>query len=487
MNKSTMTALPTQPLRVGGSFRDPNGYVYRQGDRIFRTVTNVGKEQFDFVRQSGVFELLMQDGRLLPFKLIEGAAIPDGVGETAPYVLEVPKLAFVSSPYEWPFPALKSAALLHLDIQLTALDHRVTLSDASAYNVQFIGATPTFIDHLSFRRYEDGEMWVGHRQFCEQFLIPLLLRSLFGIPHNAWYRGNLEGIPVVEFNQLLTWRHYLKKDLLTHIVFQSWLQRSTQSTLRGQDLDKTTVREGPLPVQAYRRLLTGLRDWINCLEPLKQTTKSTWQDYAKENSYQADELRQKVAFVRDFTAQHLPRQLWDFGCNVGVFAKAAVESGAEYVVGFDFDQGALDGCYAEARASQMPIQTVVMDMANVSPDQGWMGVEREGLAARRSADALVALAVVHHLAISRNIPFGELLDWLIDLAPYGVIEFVPKTDPMVQKLLALRADIFEDYTWDFFTDRIAKKARIERVLQVGKHGRTLVSYSRHGYEEIRRE
>ncbi|MDF0652089.1 MAG: class I SAM-dependent methyltransferase [Nitrospira sp.] len=485
MNKLT-TAYPTWPARVGGSFRDPRGYVYRHGDRIFRTVTNAGKEQFDFVRRSGLFDLLMRDERLLPFDLIERALLPDGFDEAAPYVLEVPKLTFVSFPYEWPFPALKAAALLHLDIQLTALDHGVTLSDASAYNIQFIGAAPTFIDHLSFQRYEQGEMWAGHRQFCEQFLIPLLLRSLFGISHNAWYRGSLDGISVVEFSRLLTWRHYLKKDLLTHVLLQSLLQRSTESTLRGQDLDKTTVREGNLPVQAYRKLLTGLRRWINSLEPL-QTSKSTWQDYAKENSYQADELGKKVAFVRDFAAQHRPRQLWDFGCNVGAFSKAALEGGAEYVVGFDLDQGALDECYAQARASQMPIQSVVMDMANVSPDQGWMGVEREGLGARRSADALVALAVVHHLAISRNIPFGELLDWLIDLAPCGVIEFVPKTDPMVQKLLALRADIFEDYTWDFFTDRIARRARIDRVLQVGQHGRTLVSYIRHGYEGIRRE
>jgi len=475
-----------RPARVGGSFRDPSGYVYRQGDRILRTVTNAGKDQFDFVRQSGLFELLMRDKRLLPFNLVEGAVIPDGVSEAVSYVLEVPKLAFVSFPYEWPFPALKAAALLHLDIQLTALDHTVTLSDASAYNIQFIGATPVFIDHLSFRRYEQGEMWAGHRQFCEQFLIPLLLRSLFGIPHNAWYRGNLEGISVTEFSQLLTWRHYLKKDLLTHIVFQSWLQRSTESTLRGESLDKATVQVGGLPVQAYRKLLVGLRNWISRLEPA-QTSKSTWQDYAKNHSYQADELGKKVAFVRDFAAQHCPQQLWDFGCNAGVFSKAAIDGGAKYVVGFDFDQGALDECYARARESQAPIQSIVMDMANVSPDQGWLGVEREGFGARRSADALVALAVVHHLAISRNIPFGELLDWLIDLAPCGVIEFVPKTDPMVQKLLALRADIFEDYTWDFFTDRIAKKARIDRVLQVGQYGRTLVSYIRHGYEEIRRE
>lgn len=486
MNKSTM--VHDRPTRVGGSFRDPSGHVYRQGNRIFRTVTNAGKEQFDFVRRCGLFELLIREGRLLPFELIDGplSSASDGMDESVSYVLEVPKITFVSFPYEWSFPALKAAALLHLDIQLTSLDYNVTLSDASAYNIQFIGATPTFIDHLSFRRYEQGEMWAGHRQFCEQFLSPLLLRSLFGISHNAWYRGSLEGIPVIELSRLLTWRHYLKKDLLTHIVLQSWLQRSTVSTLQGQGLNKTTVREGTIPVQAYRKLLTGLRNWISGIEPL-QISKSTWQDYAKDNSYQAGELGEKAAFVRDFAAQHRPRQLWDFGCNAGVFAKAALEGGAEYVVGFDFDQGALDRCYAEARKDQLPIQSIVMDMANVSPDQGWMGIEREGLGARRSADALVALAVVHHLAISRNIPFGELLDWLVDLAPCGVIEFIPKTDPMVQKLLALRADIFEDYTWGFFTDRIAQKARIDRVLRVGQHGRTLVSYIRHGYEGIRRE
>lgn len=486
MMTRSATAQTAEPTRVGGSFRDPSGHVYRQGDRIIRTVTDAGRTQFEFVRQSGLFELLMRDGRLLPFKLIEGAALPGGIDKSVAYVLEVPKLPFVSFPYEWPFPALKAAALLHLDIQLTALDYNVTLSDASAYNIQFIGASPTFIDHLSFRRYEQGEMWAGHRQFCEQFLIPLLLRSLFGIPHNAWYRGSLEGIPITEFSRLLTWRHYVKKKLLTHIILQSWLQRSTESTLRGQELDKNTVKKGGLPIQAYRKFLTDLRHWISSLEPL-QTSKSTWQDYAKDNSYQADESGEKVAFVRDFAAQHCPRQLWDFGCNAGVFAKAALEGGAEYVVGFDFDQGALDGCYAQARASQMSLQSIVMDMANVSPDQGWMGIEREGLGARRSADALVALAVVHHLAISRNIPFGELLDWLIDLAPCGVIEFVPKTDPMVQKLLALRTDIFEDYTWEFFKDRITQRARIDRVLQVGPHGRTLVSYVRQGHERSDQE
>ena len=461
--------------RVGGSFRDPSGHVYRVGERIIRTVTKVGKQQFELARQSGIFDALIKDGRLLPFELIEKKSKGVPCGEQVAYELEVPTLPFVSFPYEWPFTALKAAALLHLDIQMSALEKRVTLSDSSAYNVQFLGTRPTFIDHLSFRRYEDGEVWAGHRQFCEQFLIPLLLRSLLGITHNAWYRGTLEGIPVAEFSRMLKWRHYLSKNILTHIIVQTWLQQSTEKT--SLVLDKATASVGKVPVEAYRKILKGLRDWIVDLEPFR-STKSTWQDYSKDNSYRAEETLQKASFVREFAASHRPKQVWDFGCNVGVFARAALGGGAEYVVGFDFDQGALDGCYTCARADGLPIQPIVMDLANVSPSQGWKGIEREGLDARRSADAIVALAVAHHLVITRNIPLGEFIDWLVDLAPYGVIEFVPKQDPMVRKLLALREDIFEEYNWEFFKDRIAQRAQIDRVCTLKQNGRMLLSYVR---------
>jgi ribosomal protein L11 methylase PrmA len=474
MNK--ITAMDSgEYARVGGSFRDPSGHVYRVGDRIIRTVTEVGRQQFEFARQSGILEALVKDGRLLPFDLIEGKKGSVPLGEQVAYVLEVPKLPFVSFPYEWPFPALKAAALLHLDIQISALERSVTLCDSSAYNVQFLGTRPTFIDHLSFRRYEQGEVWAGHRQFCEQFLIPLLLRALFGITHNAWYRGTLEGIPVAEFSRLLKWRHYLSKDLLTHIILQSWFQRSTEKT--SLVLDRAAASVGKLPVESYRKMLKGLRDWIVVLEPL-ESSKSTWQDYSKDNSYQAEETLQKASFIRDFAASHRPKQVWDFGCNVGAFARASLQGGAGYVVGFDFDQGALDGCYTRASADKLPIQPIVMDMANVSPNQGWMGIEREGLDARRSADAIVALAVVHHLVITRNIPLGEFLDWLVDLAPCGVIEFVPKQDPMVHQLLALREDIFDNYNWEFFKDRIAHRAQIDRVCTLRQNGRMLLSYVR---------
>jgi ribosomal protein L11 methylase PrmA len=465
-------------MKLGGSFRDPSGHVYRVDERIVRTVMDTAADQFEFVRRSGILEALVQDGRVLPFTPIDKEIDALFPGEPVKYLLEVPKLPFVSFPYEWPFAGLKSAALLHLEIQLAALDRNVTLSDASAYNVQFHGPRPIFIDHLSFRRYQSGEVWAGHRQFCEQFLVPLLLHALFGITHNAWYRGSLEGIPVTEFSRLLKWRHFFNRDLLTHVILQSWFQRSAEKV--PVPLDKAKAAAGRLPVESFRKMLQGLHTLIGKLEPLKKN-KSTWQDYAQHNSYRAEESVKKSNFIRELAARHRPNQLWDFGCNVGDYAKAALDGGAGYVVGFDFDHGALDGCYARAREERLAIQPLFMDMANVSPDQGWRGKEREGLEARGSVDAIVALAFIHHLVITRNIPFGELLDWLLDLAPCGVIEFVPKNDPMVQRLLALREDIFPDYNPEFFRERIARRAEIDHISTLSQNGRMLLSYVRRSH------
>ncbi|MCH8816049.1 MAG: class I SAM-dependent methyltransferase, partial [Chloroflexi bacterium] len=91
---------------------------------------------------------------------------------------------------------LRRAALHYLDLHLDLLERNFTLSDASAYNIQFRGTRPVFIDVLSIRPYREGEYWTGYRQFCEQFLNPLLLVAVSGIPYQAWFRGNIEGIPV---------------------------------------------------------------------------------------------------------------------------------------------------------------------------------------------------------------------------------------------------------------------------------------------------
>lgn len=461
-----------QPLP--GSFRDPSGSVYQVEGRILRTVNECFSRDFDFVTSTGLFKTLATEGLLLPFEVMSSDVL--GLSDPKPrYVLEAPRLPFISYPYEWSFPALKAAALLHLRIHLQSLAVGVTLSDASAYNIQFQGNQPVFIDHLSFRRYLSGEMWVGHRQFCEQFLNPLLLRAFFGISHNAWYRGTQEGITTGEIRKLLKWRHCLKWNVLTHVVLQDLFQKT--STKNTKSLQDHSLAQASFPLSSFKAMLEKMFHWISQLTPLNKG-ESTWGDYDKTCSYSSTEIQSKKQFILEFAQTVQPALIWDFGCNTGEYSEAALNGGARNVVGFDFDQGALDGSYRRAVERRLSFQALFMDAANPSPNQGWNGHERESLQSRASADAILALALVHHLAIARNIPLVQVVNWLITLAPQGVIEFVPKNDPMVQELLSLRQDIFPDYTAEHFMALLEKKAVIIKNEIVSKSGRVLVWFKR---------
>lgn len=456
-----------------GSFRDPRGQIFHIGDRIFRSVTQAGADDYEFVRDSGLIERLQNDGRLIVSTSVAKDVLGDHARDVV-YVLEHPRLPLVSYPYEWPFPALKAAALHHLDIQLEALSDSVALSDASAYNIQFRGVQPVFIDLLSFRRYRDGEMWSGHRQFCEQFLNPLLLRAKLGVPHNAWYRGAQEGIGAADLRRLLPWRKKLSRNVLIHVVAQAALQRTDLA-----QKDASLATEFKFPRKKYRDLLTKMRAWIATLEPADKG-KTVWKDYAQTHNYADAELSAKKDFIAHFCAAVEPQILWDLGCNTGEFSKVALENGAALSCAFDFDQGALEAAFARATHEHLMLQPLWLDAANPSPNQGWNEAERRGLKTRANADALLALAFVHHLAIGRNIPLRAVVDWIVDLAPQGVIEFVPKDDPKVIQLLALREDIFPDYSEANFRQFLLARASIVETRTVTDSGRVLFWFRRNG-------
>jgi len=459
---------------VPGSFRDPSGRVYQNEERIYRTVARQFALEFEFVQSTGLLQKFSDEGKVLPAMQVD-TALQGTTGYEVAYLLEVPRLPFVSFPYEWPFSALKTAALLHLEIHLAALQKDVTLSDASAYNVQFQGARPVFIDHLSFRRYRPGEMWIGHSQFCDQFLNPLLLRALLGISHNAWYRGALEGISTQDLSYLLSWRHYLQWNVLTHVGLHAFFHREAQANK--VDLKKGTLSQTQLTRQSFCQMLENLHGWIQTLKPL-DSGKTVWEDYVETKSYGSQEVIRKKSFVADFASHTMPKILWDLGCNTGEFSQVALEAGADYVIGMDFDQGALEAGFARAEHKNLNLTMLCMDASNPSPSQGWRGEERASLQARGSADAILALAFVHHLAIARNIPFDQLLDWLLSLAPQGVIEFIPKSDPMVQRLLSLREDIFPDYTEAFFLNHIGLQCEIVKTESISSTGRLLVWFKK---------
>jgi ribosomal protein L11 methylase PrmA len=458
-----MTSLDTDP----GSFRDPGSRIFLEPDKVLRAVFESSVAGYEAVRDSGLLQQLILDRLLVESteRATDSIGIPG-----ARYVLEHPRLPFVSYPYEWPFALLKSAALLQLDLLIRALDRGFTMSDATAYNVQFAGARPIFIDHLSLRPYAAGEIWAAHRQFCMQFLNPLVVWTRLGIAPNSWFRGTLEGIAPEDLAPLLRVRDKLSWTILAHVVAQAAAQRRTSASQSSGPSRRT------LPRRSFEALLKGLRDFVAKQEPPGLGT--TWQDYDSDNSYAAREAAEKQTFVKDMVAVAKPARLIDLGCNSGDYSLAAIEAGAKYVIGFDFDFGALERAVARSAAADLPFLPLWLDATNPSPSQGWNQRERPGFAERARADAVIALAFVHHLAIARNVPLDMVLDWIMEIAPVGVIEFPQKTDPMVQRLLQNRPDIFPHYDEQHFLTLVQSRGRIERSLRLQPTNRLLVWYDR---------
>jgi ribosomal protein L11 methylase PrmA len=457
-------------MRNPGSFRDPSGHVFSSGDRIFRAVSDEAYRNFQLLKSSGAYD----DLRSRKWIIAAEEADVDHSGENGRRVLEHPKLPFVSYPYEWPFSLLKRAALLHLEMHLRALDFDFTLSDASAYNVQFLGVSPIFIDTLSFIPYREGDYWAGQRQFVEQFINPLLLRSLLGISPNAWYRGTLEGVPTEEIVHLIgRFKRWFAPNVLTNITLPALFQRKARRTP-----DLPPGKPKPLPKAGLLFMLRRLHSWISRLQP-KNIGPTEWQEYGAHNdSYAGDEEGKKREFIARFSLAAAPSCAWDMGCNTGGYSEILLQNNAKSVIGFDFDLNALDTAVARSSSRHLQFLPLFADAANPSPEQGWAEVERFGLRSRINADAIVALAIVHHLAIGKNIPLPSVLDWLVGLAPRGVIEFVPKTDPMIQRMMRFRKDIFTEYDKDHFEQALRGHGRIDRVLELSPGGRTLYQYER---------
>ena len=454
-----------------GSFKDPDGGVFYQGGRVYRYFTPRGAARFRSMAKSGLLDPLIAEGAVMETREVSLGEVP-GLLQVIPgaaFVVEHPRLPFISYCYEWPFEMLKAAALCHLEVLRVALDKGFILKDATPYNVQFIGSQPIFIDVASIEPYTEGQPWDAYNQFCRLFLNPLLLQALTGVRFQQWLRGALNGIAPAELGRVLSWRQKLRPSVFPHVVLQAWLERTFASKGSvGFDPQQQTI-----PRKQILRLINKITATIERLKPGKPN--SHWMGYDDENSYSLEGQSDKEAFVERFLAAQKPKVVWDLGCNTGRYSAIAARH-TNHVIAIDSDPDTVDLLYREARESASNILPLVVDLLDPSPERGWAQAERSGLLKRGPADVALCLALVHHLAITGNVPLQNVVSWLARVARSGVVEFVPKEDPMIQVLLRFRRDVYDGYTQATFEAALREHFQINEQCTLPGSGRTLYSF-----------
>jgi ribosomal protein L11 methylase PrmA len=433
--RGTILTENERPERDPASFRDPAGFVYRRDGTIYRQVNRAHAGTWDDLEASGLLRRLQHEGLLVDHEPIglRQAAEP----ELAHVILRPDPLDFISYPYEWSFGQLKDAATLTLVAQGVAAAAGFTMRDASAYNVQFQAGKPILIDSLSFERAVPGTPWTAYRQFCEQFLAPLALMARVDVRCGLLLQSFIDGIPIDLAATLLPGRTRIDFGLATHIHAHAAAQRRYGSGPPGG----RGPTMGPLRQAA---LLDSLLRTVERLDWRPGTTE--WAGYADATGYGDTAARSKDSIVERFLGSTAKGVVWDIGANTGRFSAIAARLGHR-VVAWDFDAGAVELHYRTLKAaSTSSILPLVADIANPSPAIGWAGAERRSLLDRADADTVLALALVHHLAIGRNIPLRSIVEIFAKLGRELIVEFIPKTDPMVGRLLANREDVFPDYT-----------------------------------------
>jgi SAM-dependent methyltransferase len=443
----------------GASFRDRKGRVYHLDGRVLRTLSPAGLENWRAFEKHPLCAKLMAEQLL-----ISTWEINEQIRDLDPGpALEHEPIRFVSYAFEWPFSMLKRAALLHLQLLRRLIAGGFILSDATPSNVMFRGTRPIFIDTASIVSYRPGDPWRGFTQFLETMLYPLLLAAHKGIPYHSWLRGSGEnGLPVDQVAKVFGWLDILRPGVFGHVKVTGAIERLTRKRF---ELSEDETRAAAVPTALVLRNITNLERIVEKLEPRRGS--GAWTDYDDVASYGADGHRQKQAVVED-AAKRLAGQralVWDIGCNTGAYS-VLIAKHAGCVVAMDQEAAVVEEAYRRADREQADhVLPLVMDAANPSPAQGWRGRERRSLSERGRPDLIVALALIHHLVLTKNVPIEQVVAELARLGPRCVLEYVAPDDPLALRLARNGGDGRNELPQrDHFEQIAAEQFRVDSII-----------------------
>jgi SAM-dependent methyltransferase len=449
-----MNNLPLDGIEHS-SFRDSSGFVFYYNDSVYRYIDTSYRDNYKCFLESGLYKHLIEDELIIPHSETDlknerrgfvnfyreniVKNLPDSFKQYK--IIKLEMLPFISYPYEWCFGQLKDAALLTLKIQKKALQHGMTLKDCSAFNIQFRGSHPLFIDTLSFEKYSEGKPWTPYRQFCSHFLAPLSLMVYTDNNMNKLLSNYLDGIPLPLANKLLPVRSNLNLSLYSHIKLHAKGERF---------FSKKRISQNRFTVGKYGVL--GLVESLeSAVKSLKlKNSRSQWNSYYDRIDYSPAAFVHKKEIISDLLKVIKPSKLLDIGSNTGTFSFIA-QSRADSVVSIDCDHLSIEKNYYELREKKiLNILPLVIDIASPTPGLGWENKERCSFIWRLSVDTILALALIHHLFVSFNMPFYKIAELFRSICENLIIEFIPPDDVNFKILIENTMKDCSGYTVDNF-------------------------------------
>lgn len=431
------------------SFRDPSGYLYYKNKNIYRQISKSYENEYKTLIKSGLYKELVKKELIIPHKEIKKLLIKPEM------------IPFISYPYEWCYNQLKDAALTTLKIQKTAIEHGMTLKDASVYNIQFKNGKPILIDTLSFEKYKEGKPWIAYKQFCQHFLAPLTLMAYKDIRLNQLLKTYLDGIPLDLTSKLLPSKTQLILPIKLHIHLHAKMQ---------EKYSKTKIKTRNISKNAILAIIENLETFIKGLKIKTQETE--WQDYYDNTNYTKKSFKEKKKIITELIKKIKPEKIIDLGANDGLFSRIAKES--KLIISTDIDHNAVEKNYQKTKENkENNILPLIIDITNPSPGIGWENKERKSLIERSDFDLTMALALIHHLRITNNTPFQKIVELLNKLSKWLIIEYVPKEDSNAQFLLQSREDIFKDYNKMEFEKTFKKYFKIIKTKKITQSKRII--------------
>ncbi|HRP55690.1 hypothetical protein [Agriterribacter sp.] len=441
------------------SYRDPSGFVFLYEGKYYRQVNQCYKDDYQALKQSGLYNQLVKEKKLIPhIELDKNFSQSDEW-----YCTLLPEqITFLSWPYEWCFSQLKDAALLTLYILKEAIQHGMILKDATPFNIQFKNGRPVFIDTLSFEKYDDTQPWVAYRQFTESFIVPLLLCVYRSPEMLKLLQAYPDGIPLKLASKWLPLRSRFNLNVFLHIFLQNKVS------------EKSNRNSAAQPAFSRKKLLSIANNLLSFVSGMQlKPIRTIWNNYYDETVLNEKYVNDKRSVVEGWLKEIPVKTILDAGTNTGLFAKAAATH-AETVIAIDSDADCINSLYVHCKQTgNTCILPLLIDICQPTPSTGWHNEERSAFISRCRVDMVLALAIIHHLVIGKNVPLQQVAETLSTLTDYLVIEFVPKEDVKVKQMLLQRKDIFPHYTVKAFEDIFSSSFEILQKIKVGETERSL--------------